>query len=60
MAKKKYECTNKSCSLGAMGQAGGKFTDGLSVEIRDVLGLGPDHPTGPGYCPNCGQKGKAV
>jgi hypothetical protein len=60
MAKKLYECQNAACTLGIMGEAGGKFTGGLSDEQRKVLGLAEDHPTGDGICPNCGKKGKEV
>jgi hypothetical protein len=65
MATKKYECTNPACSLGTVGEPG-RFTGGITNEQLHLLTgqpleelkSGTDH--GPGFCPNCGQKGKEL
>ena len=62
---KTYQCTNKSCTLGSRGEPG-LFTGGITPEQvnlltgkpADQLKQGVDH--GPGFCPNCGEKGTAV
>lgn len=48
-----YVCHNAACPLGSRADLG-RFTGGLSESGRDTLGLDPDHPTGDGICPNCG------
>lgn len=55
MPKKLYICTNRVCSLGTTEQPG-IFSGGITAAQLKVLGKDGKH--GPGYCPNCGQKGK--
>ena len=60
---KTYLCENPACVLGTPG-APGRFTGGISKEQVnlltgrpvDQLKSGDDY--GPGFCPNCGAKGK--
>ena len=56
---KVYECGNQACSLGTVGNPG-RFTGGISKEGAFVLTGNQDAEHGPGYCPNCGKKGKAI
>jgi len=63
---KVYECRNASCSLGTVGNPGGRFTGGMTAEAKTLLTGQPaehmkkDEDYGEGICPNCGQKGKVV
>lgn len=62
---KKYECQNSACSLGGI-ENPGRFTGGISKEQLNALTgrpvddmkSGADY--GPGFCPNCGQKGAEI
>lgn len=55
---KVYECTNAACSLGTVGNPG-RFTSGITKQQAINLSGNPEAEHGPGYCPNCGKKGKA-
>lgn len=63
---KVYECSNPSCSLGTVGNPGGRFTGGMTKEAKHLLTGEPpdtmekDKDYGEGVCPNCGQKGKVA
>ena len=61
MAKepKTYECDNPACTLGTVHNPG-RFTSGLTPEQALMLLGDPEAPSGEGYCPNCGQKGKVI
>ena len=66
MAKKFYECQNAGCALGTMGQAGGRFTAGITADALHILTGRPvddmkkGEDYGDGICPNCGKKGKEI
>lgn len=53
---KVYECRNKACSLGTVGQPG-HFTGGISPLGIELLTGNREAPSGEGYCPNCGANG---
>lgn len=62
---KTYECRNDACVLGTRGVPG-RFTGGITAEQVNVLtGRPVEHLKkgtghGPGFCPNCGEKGEEV
>lgn len=58
MAQKEYRCTNVACPLGTVGKPGGRFFGGITKEGATLLTGNPEPEHGPGYCPNCGQKGE--
>ena len=60
---KTYTCKNPACPLGSVGQPG-YFSGGISKEQVNILtgqpvdDLKSGEDFGPGFCPNCGQKGE--
>lgn len=62
---KKYECHNPACVLGTV-ENPGRFTGGITKEALNVLTGKPvddmksGEDYGPGFCPNCGQKGTEI
>ena len=62
---KKYECHNKACALGTVGEPG-RFTSGMTKQQKHLLTGAPEDSLksgedyGPGICPNCGTKGKEI
>jgi hypothetical protein len=62
---KMYECRNKACVLGTPDQPG-QFTGGITKEQVNLLtgkpveSLQSGEDYGPGFCPNCGAKGKEI
>lgn len=65
MSNKVYECHNKSCVLGATKEPG-RFTGGISAQQKYMMTGNPIENMkegtdyGDGFCPNCGEKGKAT
>jgi hypothetical protein len=60
-----YECHNKACTLGSRFQpglfTGGITADGVALitgQPASMLEKGKDY--GEGFCPNCGEQGKAT
>jgi len=59
---KTYLCKNSACSLGTVGNPG-RFSHGITKEQVNLLtgkpvdDLKSGEDYGPGFCPNCGQKG---
>lgn len=59
MARKLYRCENDRCPLGDRDNPG-LFSGGISAAQATMLTGDPEAPSGDGYCPTCGVKGKAA
>jgi hypothetical protein len=55
---KAYRCENAACSLGSRNDPG-QFTGGITQDQAIAISGDPKAKHGDGYCPNCGEKGKA-